>query len=141
MFKALRIASISMVLFSCTNGISLQSVDYSGLLNDGNSKVWLISRESTAGIDITEPIVSRRRIMVFHDDGTINVIPMNSIGQTSPMRGTYYMSSEQKQLTIDFKEESWILKADYITEDSIAFKATNASEIKLDILLKSFPKL
>ncbi|TNE71411.1 MAG: hypothetical protein EP333_09180 [Bacteroidetes bacterium] len=141
MIKAFRIASISLVLFSCTNGISLQSVDYSGLLNDGNSKVWLISRESTADVDITEPIVSRRRIMVFHDDGTINVIPLNSIGQTSPMRGTYYMSSEEKQLTIDFKEESWILKADYITEDSIAFKATNASEIKLDILLKSFPKL
>lgn len=141
MIRALPIASIFLFLFSCTNGISLQSVDYSGLLNDGNSKVWLISRESTTDVDITEPIVSRRRIIIFHDDGTINVIPMNSIGQTSPMRGTYYMSSEEKQLTIDFKEESWILKADYITEDSIAFKATNASEIKLDIVLKSFPKL
>lgn len=141
MIRALPIASIFLFLFSCTNGISLQSVDYSGLLNDGNSKVWLISRESTTDVDITEPIVSRRRIIIFHDDGTINVIPMNSIGQNSPMRGTYYMSSEEKQLTIDFKEESWILKADYITEDSIAFKATNASEIKLDIVLKSFPKL
>lgn len=128
-------------LASCTNGVSLQSIDYSGLLSDGNSKVWLIDQEVSNGVNVTESLIYSKRIIIFHNDGTVNIIPMSEIGKLNPVRGHYHMRSDEKNLTIDLPKDRWLLKARYITEDSLYLEATPESDIATDIKIIPFPKL
>lgn len=130
-----------LLLTACTNAVDLKSVDYSGLLDDGNSKVWIISEEVVSGTVISEPGIIRKKMIVFHNSGVVNVIPVSALGDKEPDRGYYFVNSDEKVLNLEFNKETWVLKMVQLTEDSIYCKALPESDIQVNIKLIPFPEL
>lgn len=136
-----RYSLILLFLSSCTSEVDLKSIDYSALLCDGNSKVWLVDMEVIDGIDITENLLYSKKLIIFHNSGTFNFIQMNKIGDTPPERGYFFMDNNNKTLRLDFKNESWLMNAKYITEDSLLFEPNDQSSKKIGMKIVFFPEL
>lgn len=126
---------------SCTNGIDLDVVFYDSLLNDNNSKVWVVNSFVVGGMDVSNPILSEKNIIVFHANNTVNMLPMKGIGSSNPKRGRYILDSKNKELVIDFGDSQWDLDINYITEDSIYFSTKEKVENKFGFQIIPFPKL
>ena len=131
----------ALILSSCAAEVDLKSIDYSAMLCDGNSKVWLMEREEVNGIDITESLVFSKKVVIFHSNGVFNIIPMSQIGKQNPARGYFFMDSNNKTLRFDFNDEAWKFNAEYITEDSLYFTPHAESDKKLGMKLVPFPEL
>jgi len=132
---------LTFILASCTSSVDLKSIDYSGLLDDGNSKVWIISEEEVAGTVISDPSLYRKKMIVFHNSGVVNMIPVNALGDREPERGYFFVNSDKKILNLEFKKELWVLEMVHLTEDSIVCKALSESDLQVNFKLIPFPEL
>ncbi|MFT6502624.1 MAG: hypothetical protein ACJASQ_002751 [Crocinitomicaceae bacterium] len=131
----------SLVLIGCTGGIPLQKVNYTSLLTDDNSKVWLINKQSVNKVNFANSSVWSKDLMIFHESGKVEIIPLKAMGKKSPKCGRYYLDSDNKTLEITFPKEEWQMDLEYITEDSIYMKSTEGSDIKFDIQIIPLPEL
>lgn len=129
------------MLIGCTGGIPLKSVNYNSLLTDDNSKVWLINKQSINKINFANSNVWNKDLMIFHESGKVEIIPLKAMGQKSPRKGKYYLDSDNKTLEITFPKEEWRMKLEYITEDSIYMKSIEGSDIKFNIQIIPLPEL
>lgn len=132
---------ISLFLVGCTSNIPITNVDYSFLLNDHNSKVWLIKRQIVNNINISNGHNWNKDLMIFHVSGKVEIIPMKALGKTRPKKGHYLLRSDEKLLEISFPEEEWLMDLSYITEDSIFMSPAKGSEVDYSIQIIPFPEL
>ena len=137
---ALYIAA-ALSLGSCTNGIDLDEVFYDSLLNDNNSKIWVVNSFVVDGVDVASPILVDKNIIVFHANKAVNMLPMRGIGSSNPKRGRYILDSKNRELVIDFGDSQWDLDISYITEDSIYFSTKKKVENKFGFQIIPFPEL
>lgn len=79
--------------------------------------------------------------MVFHETGSVEIIPMKAIGSSNPKKGHYLLRSDERILEMSFPGEEWFMKMDYITEDSIFMNPMKRSHVKYSIELIPFPEL
>jgi len=132
---------LSLILSSCSSQVSLKDVDYNNLLNDHNSKVWLIDKQVVNNIDIANGHDWNKELMIFHETGKVEIIPMKALGKANPKVGNYILISDEKRLEISFPDEEWVMSLTNITEDSIYMKSAKGSDAKFDIQLIPFPEL
>ena len=140
MRKAVIILS-SIILSSCTAGISFKNVDYDNLFHDDNSKVWLINKVIFNGAVISSNSHLDKDVIIFHENGICDLIPFRNLGVDSPRKGQFYVDSEAKLIKIDFPKESCIYKLAYAFEDSICLKPLKASDCQMGLQLKPFMEL
>lgn len=136
-----KILFLSLILGACTSGVSLQSVNYNNLLNDENSKVWMINQMVVNHVNIANGHDWNKDLMIFHETGRVELIPMKALGKSNPKKGHYYLDSDNKKLEITFPDEEWKMSLTYITEDSIYMKSTKESDVQYGIQLIPFPEL
>jgi len=74
---------LSLILSSCSSQVSLKDVDYNNLLNDHNSKVWLIDKQVVNNIDIANGHDWNKELMIFHETGKVEIIPMKALGKAN----------------------------------------------------------
>ncbi|NRA12043.1 MAG: hypothetical protein HRT57_08840 [Crocinitomicaceae bacterium] len=132
---------LSLVLTGCTDGIPLQNVDYSSLLTDDNSKVWLINKQSVDKVNFASGHNWNKDLMIFYASGKVEIIPMKAMGKSFPKIGEYYLNSDSKRLEISFPDEEWKMDLKYITEDSIYMKSVKGSDTRFDIQIIPLPEL
>lgn len=133
---------IFCVLTSCTLGVDLESVDYTSLFTDSNSKVWIVHKMMLENANIAPLNNEGKEIIIFHQNGRCNLIPMKDLTRKEVRRGVFELNSKKRTLTIDFDDnKSWEFDIPYLTEDSILLNATESSEIPYSIQIKPFPEL
>ncbi len=126
---------------SCTGGIELKNVDYGALLHDGNSKVWIVDELLVNGIDASGVNAYSKDLFIFHENTTVNVIPMKALGDAGPKRGNFDLNSIKNQITFDMEKEMWYMEFKYITEDSLLLVPRIKNKPTFSMKLKPFPVL
>lgn len=138
----IKLIFISILLSACTTGVDLQSVDYTTLFTDSNSKVWIINKVIIQEANIS-PIKSENKdLLIFHHNGHCDLIPMKDLTRKPVRKGTFILDSKKRELIIDFQDnKSWEFDIPYITEDSVLLNAKENSKTPFSIQIKPFPEL
>ena len=130
------------MLSACTTGIELESVDYTSLFTDSNSKVWLVNKMLLQDANIAPVKNENKDIIIFHHNGHCDLISMKDLTRKPVRKGSFTLDSKNRLLTIDFfDDKQWEFEIPYITEDSVLLNATKQSEIPFSIQIKPFPEL
>jgi hypothetical protein len=116
-------------------------VDKNPLFHDGNSKVWLIDEVTMDGTIVSKDLMYDKSILVFYESGNVNMIPMNEIGDRNPKRGYFFVNSNDDKIMIEFGKETWDMRFDYITEDSVKMLPNKESDVFFELKIIPFPEL
>lgn len=127
---------------ACTTGIELESVDYTSLFTDSNSKIWIVNKMLLQDANIAPVKNENKDIIIFHQNGHCDLISMKDLTRKPARKGSFTLDSKNRLLTIDFFDDKrWDFEIPYITEDSVLLNATKQSEIPFSIQIKPFPEL
>tara|TARA_B110000285_G_C15092714_1_gene600071 strand:+ start:657 stop:1082 length:426 start_codon:yes stop_codon:yes gene_type:complete len=135
------IVVLALLISSCTTGIDFSNVDYSNLFHDDNSKVWVVNKVTFDGAVISSNSRLDKDIIIFHQNGVCDFIPLKNLGTGKSKKGKFNIDSQAKEVRIDFPKESWLYTMYYIFEDSISLKPTKESASQLGMQLKPFMEL
>lgn len=131
-----------VILSSCTAGVSLKSVDYSTLLNDDNSKLWLVNKFFIDGRLVSPTEDLKKDVIMFYSNENFNYIGIRDIARKAPRKGRYSLDSELKVLTFHFNNnEEWGMKMAYLTEDSLLLVPAENAQVPYSFQLIPFPEL
>lgn len=137
-----RIVFISILLVSCTTGVQLESVDYTSLFTDGNSKVWIINKMIVGEADIAPIKDEGKDLLIFYQNGNCDLIPMKDLTRKPARKGMFTLDSKKRLLRIDFADKnSWNFDIPHIAEDSVLLNAKENSKTPFSIQIKPFPEL
>lgn len=138
----IKLIFISILLSACTTGVELQSVDYTTLFTDSNSKVWIINKVIIQEANISPVKSESKDLLIFHHNGHCDLIPMKDLTRKPVRKGAFILDSKKRELTIDFQDnKSWEFDIPYITEDSVLLNAKENSKTPFSIQIKPFPEL
>lgn len=140
MLKFLQIGSV-ILLFGCTTGVEMTKVNFTSLFHDGNSKVWMINRIVASGQNYAASNYWEKDVAIFYHSGKCVVQPLKSLGESPGKKGDYNVNSDEKNLFIQFKTESWDFKLTMISEDKIIMKPLKTSNLKYTLELIPLPEL
>jgi len=133
---------LALIVSSCTTGIELESVDYTTLFTDSNSKVWIINKMLLENANIAPVKNEEKEVIIFHHNGHCDLISMKDLTRKPVRKGVFTLDSKKRLFTIDFYDKkSWIFTIPYITEDSVLLNVEKSSDIPFSIQLKPFPEL
>ncbi len=119
----------------------MNSVDYSTLFNDGNSKAWLVNKVIYDNSIISPLENYEKNVMIFYSSRRCDLIAMKNIAREAPQKANYYLNSRMHKLTIEFSDFEMDFHLSYITEDSILMTPTHDSDYVYSIQLIPFPEL
>ncbi len=122
-------------LTACTTNVEMKAVDYDYLLNDGNSKVWMIEQMIVDKTNVTAQQDDQKELLIFYGNGHFQYIPIKQLGYKKGKVGSYYLVSSEKELKLYFKEAIWQFKLTEISEDSIYLEPIKGSDANFSILL------
>lgn len=127
---------LSIGLSACASNAEMKGVHYDYLLNDGNSKVWMIEQMIVDKSNISPRMDHEKELLIFYQSGSFQYIPVKQLGHKTGKTGDYFLSSEDKLLKLYFKEESiWEFSLTEISEDSIYMVPTKQSDVDFSIQL------
>ena len=133
---------LPLLISSCTTGIELESVDYTTLFTDSNSKVWIVNKMLIEDANIASLKNEGKDLLIFHNNGNCDFISMKDLTRKPAQKGVFTLDSKRRIMTIDFEDKKqWSFTIPYLTEDSVLLNATKKSDIPFSIQLKPFPEL
>jgi hypothetical protein len=113
----------------------MKAVHYDYLINDGNSKVWMIQQMIVNKSNITAQKDAQKELLIFFGTGRFQYIPIKQLGHKSGEVGSYFVFSSEKVVKMYFKEAIWKFKMKEISEDSIYLEPVKGSDAKFSMLL------
>lgn len=122
-------------LGACAASSEMKDVPYDYLLNDGNSKVWMIDQMIVGKTDISSQQNEEKELLIFYNTGRFQYIPIKQLGHSKGKTGSYVLSSIDHELKMYFQEKIWHFKFDEISEDSIYLTPTKESNADFSIQL------
>lgn len=122
-------------LSACTPNAEMKSVQYDYLLNDGNSKVWMIEQMIVNKSNIAPQKNEDKELIIFYENGRFNYVPMKQLGDHTGKMGDYSLDSDKKNLKLYFLKNTWDFDMTEIDEDSIYLVPTPKSDVKFSIQL------
>lgn len=130
-----------LILGACSSGIEMRSVKFDNLLNDGNSKVWMINKMIVNKSNVTSSFDSKKELLIFYVNGSVQYLPMQDLGSQHGQVGSYVLHSEEKTVTIYFEEAIWAFDLNEVEEDSIYMTPNSNSEVQFSIQLVPLPPI
>lgn len=122
-------------LGACTANTEMKEVPFDYLLNDGNSKVWMIDQMIVGKSDISAQQDKDKELIIFYHNGRFQYIPIKQLGHNMGKTGTYFLSTSDKELKMYFREKIWHFKFEEISEDSIYLTPIKESNADFSIQL------
>jgi len=113
----------------------MKNVQYDYLLNDGNSKVWMIEQMIVDRTNISPQQDHQKELLIFYQSGQFQYIPLKGLGHKKGRVGNYFLDSEDKELKLYYKEEIWHFKLQEINEDSIYLVPLSDSKAQFSLEL------
>ena len=130
-----------LLLFtSCTTGVSLIENDFSSLLHDGNSKVWMIKELIANGSDFAKK-GEIRDLLIFYENGTCILQSTGEIATQTGQKASYKANFAQKTLSISFPKEKWDFLVEIKSEDEIHLKPIEGTKTNFSLVLIPLPEL
>lgn len=126
---------LAIGLSACTSNAEMKGVHYDYLLNDGNSKVWMIEQMIVDKSNISSRLDHEKELLIFYQSGSFQYIPVKQLGHKTGKTGDYFLSSDDKELKMYFKEGFWEFNLTEISEDSIYLVPTSESDVDFSIQL------
>lgn len=123
----------TVLLFGCTNSTQMKPISYDYLLNDGNSKVWMINEMSIEKTNIAPQKDTQKELLIFFSDGRFQYIPVQELGHKIGRIGSYFLDSEDKTLKLYFKEDTWHFKLKQITEETLYMTPMDDSKMEFSM--------
>lgn len=130
-----------LIMNACTTGYPLKSVDYNDLFTDESSKVWVVNRFVVEGVDVAQYDTWSKDALIFHNNGTVDYISLKAIGNKAPKKAKFYLDSESKEITIDFKDQIWMCDLTSIQANKIVMKTTSRSDAQFTMEIVPLPEL
>ncbi len=136
-------AALFLLLFlgACTSSYPLKSVDYNDLFTDGNSKVWVIEKQVLRGVNVAPYEKWSKDALIFHSNGRVDYISLKAIGHKEPKRGTYYLDSDTREISINFEDEQWFFNLPFLKEDRVILAPAKNSDVRFKLELIPLPEL
>lgn len=125
---------------SCTTGVSLIENDFSSLLHDGNSKVWMIKELNSNGTDFAKK-GDIRDLLIFYENGTCILQSTAEIANQTGQRASFKANFAQKTLSITFPKEKWDFKVEIEVDNEIHLKPIQGSKTNFSMTLVALPEL
>lgn len=135
-----RILFLLGLLTSCTTGVSLIENDFSSLLHDGNSKVWMIKELISNGSDFAKK-GEIRDLLIFYENGTCILQSTAEIANQTGQRATYKANFAQKTLTISFPKEKWEFVVEIKSDNEIYLKPIQGTKTNFSLKIVPLPEL
>ena len=126
---------LTIGLAGCTANSEMKGIQYDYLLNDGNSKVWMIEKMIVDKSNITSQFDEEKELIIFYQTGRFQYIPLKKLGHSRGKIGNYFLSSDEKELKMYFKKDYWQFKLEEISEDSIYLVPMKESRAKFSMQL------
>ena len=125
---------------SCTTGVSLIENDFSSLLHDGNSKVWMIKELNSNGSDFAKK-GEIRDLLIFYENGTCILQSTAEIANQTGQRASFKANFAQKILSITFPKEKWDFKVEIKADNEIHLKPIQGTKTNFSMTLVPLPEL
>jgi hypothetical protein len=128
-------------LFGCSSGVDLLPVSKESLLNDMNSKVWLVDQVLMGGNNFAPRLNVNKDVLVFYQSGKCLYQPLRTLGELDGKRGVYSLRSEDMDLSLYFRDEIWCFKLSVISEDTLLLEPRQPTNLDYTLVLTPFPEL
>jgi hypothetical protein len=125
---------------SCTTGVSLIENDFSSLLHDGNSKVWMIKELNSNGSDFAKK-GEIRDLLIFYENGTCILQSTAEIANQTGQRASFKANFAQKTLSITFPKEKWDFIVEIKSDNEIHLKPIQGTKTNFSMTLVPLPEL
>jgi hypothetical protein len=125
---------------SCTTGVSLIENDFSSLLHDGNSKVWLIKELNSNGSDFAKK-GEIKDLLIFYENGTCILQSTAEIATQAGQRASFKANFAQKTLSIEFPKEKWDFIVEIKSDSEIHLKPIQGTKTNFSMTLVPLPEL
>ena len=122
-------------LSACSSDSDLKPVPHDYLVNDGNSKVWMIEQMIVDKSNIASRQLAEQELLIFYQTGRFQYIPLKQLGHKNGRSGSYFLSTTENDLKMYFKEEIWEFKLKEVSEDSIYLVPTKDSDVDFSLHL------
>jgi hypothetical protein len=129
-----------IVASSCTTGVSLIENDFSSLLHDGNSKVWMIKELNSNGSDFAKK-GEIRDLLIFYENGTCILQSTAEIANQTGQRASFKANFAQKTLSITFPKEKWDFIVEIKSDNEIHLKPIQGTKTNFSMTLVPLPEL
>ncbi len=129
------------LLVSCSTGVELLPVSKEPLLNDLNSKVWLVDQVIKNDTNFAPAMNLDKDILVFYQSGKCLYQPMRTLGEIAGRKGEYSLHSDNMDLNFYFTDEKWSFRLKVITEDTLVLEPNSPTDINYTLVLVPFPEL
>lgn len=126
---------LTIGLAACTANTEMKEVPSDYLLNDGNSKVWMIDQMIVGKTDISAQQNEEKELIIFYNSGRFQYIPIKQLGHSKGKTGTYALSSIDQELKLYFSEKIWHFKLNEISEDSVYLTPIKGSSANFSMQL------
>jgi hypothetical protein len=135
-----RLLVLLLFFSSCTTGVSLIENDFSSLLHDGNSKVWMIKDLVSNGSDFAKK-GEIRDLLIFYENGTCILQSTAEIAKQTGQRASYKANFAQKTLSINFPKEKWDFIVEIKSDNEIHLKPVQGSKTSFSLTIVPLPEL
>lgn len=118
----------------------LIQINKESILHDNSSKVWVISRVTDSGTNVTKLKFNQKDVAIFYNSGTVYFQPISSLGYFPERGGKTFLSEDSKTLFLKFPDEKWYFTVEQLSSQRIALKHQKKSDFKYDLELISYPE-
>jgi hypothetical protein len=117
-----------LVLGSCINGEQTYQVDYTDLLNGGNSKVWELAQE-----DVVNSSVGKQSwaevVFVFYESGKVLVGSLEDLAKHKFDAGVYQYKAQKQELQMQINGETLLFGLSIDNHDGLWLKTKKGKNI------------
>jgi hypothetical protein len=117
-----------LVLGSCINGEQTYKVDYTDLLNGGNSKVWELAQEGAVN-----PSVGKQNwadvVFVFDESGKVLVGSLEDLAQHKFDAGVYQYKAQKQELQMQINGETLLFGLSIDNHEGLWLKTKKGKNI------------
>ena len=129
-----------LVLGSCTTGVSVKENHSSNFLNDGNSKVWLVTEKIKNDYNFTNT-GSSKELLIFYNNGNCVSQTTEEFSLNKGKVGEYEVLDFGKRIKIQFEKENWEFEIKKSQANQIHFAPTKNSDYSFFLTLSPYPQL
>ncbi len=128
------------LLEACTTGVSMVENDFSSMLHDGNSKVWMIRDIVSNGNNFAKK-GDIKDLLIFYDNGYCILQSTFEIGTQTGQKGQFKADFAAKKLIVEFPKETWDFSVDIKSENEILLKPATNSKTTFSMVIIPLPEL
>ncbi|MDG1842555.1 MAG: hypothetical protein P8I93_09435 [Crocinitomicaceae bacterium] len=129
-----------LVLGSCTTGISVKENNSSNFLNDGSSKVWLVTEKIKNDHNFANT-GNAKELLIFYNNGNCVSQTTEELSLNKGKVGEYEVLDFGKRIKIQFEKENWEFDIKKAQANQVHLIPTKNSDHPFFLTLTPYPQL